>query len=74
MSGSRYWGMPITNVQSCRAGHAEYPHLNLPHFLIDRQAPLMVGLLVVGVAPRLLGLSAGLPVLLRHAIYTTVPQ
>ena len=51
--------MPITNVQSCRAGHAEYPHLNLPHFLIDRQAPLMVGLLVVGVAPRLLGLSAG---------------
>ena len=50
--------MPITNVQSCRAGHAEYPHLNLPHFLIDRQAPLMVGLLVVGVAPRLLGLSA----------------
>ena len=33
---STYWGMPITNVQSCRSGHQEYPQTSLFHFVATR--------------------------------------
>ena len=33
---STYWGMPITNVQSCRSGHQEYPQPSLFHFVATR--------------------------------------
>ena len=31
-----YWGMPVTNVQSCTAGHKEYQQATLLGFVLDR--------------------------------------
>lgn len=48
-----YWGMPITNVQSCRAGHQEYPHATLLEFVATRNPTNMIllSLLVLALTP-----------------------
>ena len=52
-----YWGMPITNVQACRAGHKEYPQPTLAHFLMNRSPTgrIILALGVVGLTPWLIG-------------------
>lgn len=51
-----YWGMPITNVQACRAGHREYPHSSLLAFIVDRPPTNLVfgAMLVVALTPWLI--------------------
>ena len=53
-----YWGMPITNVQACRAGHREYPHPSLVFFIADRSPVnmILVAMGVVAATPWLFGL------------------
>ena len=48
-----YWGMPHSNVQACRAGHQEYEHATLLHFIITRPPTdkIMAGLGVILVTP-----------------------
>jgi steryl-sulfatase len=48
-----YWGMPITNVQSCRAGHQEYPHSTLLSFVATRTPTkyILGTLLVLALTP-----------------------
>ena len=55
-----YWGMPITNVQACRAGHQEYIHSSLWSFLIDRSPTnvILLALAVIALTPYALGFYA----------------
>ena len=55
-----YWGMPITNVQACRAGHQEYIHSSLWAFLIDRSPTnvILLALAVIALTPYVLGFYA----------------
>ena len=48
-----YWGMPVTNVRGCRAGHKEYRHASLLLFVLDRSptGAILAALAALAIAP-----------------------
>jgi steryl-sulfatase len=58
-----YWGMPHSNVQSCRAGHKEYVDATLFGF-VSRRHPtdkILMALLAIAISPWVIGTAGARP-------------